>query len=51
MDWRDHAAQVKPAEDRLIDRYREESFRGTRPAPDRGSEMTETPWGPGRQFF
>jgi hypothetical protein len=51
MDWRDHAAQVKPAEDRLIDRYRQELFRGTSPAPDRGYETTETPWGPGRQFF
>ena len=43
--------QVRPAEDRLIDRYREELFRGPSPAPDRGYPTTQTPWGIGREFF
>jgi hypothetical protein len=50
MDWRDRADQVKPAEDRLIDRYREEFFGGRSPASNRGYETTRTPWGLGRGF-
>lgn len=51
VNWRDRAAHVEPAEDRLIDRYRHQAFAGTEPAPGRGYQTTETPWGIGRTFF
>jgi hypothetical protein len=51
MNWRDHADQVEPAEDRLIDRYRDEFFKGRSPASDRGYETTQTPSGIGRRFY
>jgi hypothetical protein len=51
MDWQDHAGHVEPAEDRLIDRYRDEFFRDRSPGSDRGYETTQTPWGVGRRFY
>lgn len=49
--WIDLAAIRQSAEDRSIDRYREDFFRGDAPATDRGYATIETPWGLGRQFF
>jgi hypothetical protein len=49
--WIDLAASRRPAEDRLIDRYRADFFEGDAPATDRGYPTIETPWGLGRKFF
>ncbi len=43
--WRDIAAQLKPAEDQLIERYRFGQFKGDSAAPGRGYRVVETPWG------
>lgn len=51
VTWQDIAAQVRPAEERLIERYRSELFQGESASPDRGYMTVETPWGPARSIF
>jgi hypothetical protein len=46
--WKEIAAQVRPAEDRLIERYVSELFKGDVPQPGLGYPTLETPWGTGR---
>lgn len=49
--WKEIAAEKRPAEDRLIDRYRSAFFKGDSPEAGRCYPTQETPWGLGREFF
>lgn len=49
--WRELAAQKRAGEDRLIERYRLELLGDDGPRTGRGYPVTQTPWGPARQFF
>lgn len=49
--WQQLASDRRPAENRLIARYRSAFFRGEKPAAGRGSRTVQTPWGIGCGFF
>jgi hypothetical protein len=49
--WQELAQRKRPAEDRLIEQYRKEFFKGDLPSSGRGYEVSRTPWGVARRFF